>query len=120
MAHKNYNKISKLTDSPAVEPEVNENVEVTEPAVVEEVAPAPVEVKAPVVEKKFGIVTNCSRLNVRSKASTNSDVVCVINTGTEVEITGDRDNSEFYKVRSVDKANHFTGFCMKKFITIKQ
>lgn len=119
MAHKNYNKISKPVESPAAEQEVIENVEVTEPVVVEEVAPAPVEVKAPVVEKKFGVVSNCSRLNVRSKASINADIVCVINAGTEIEITGDRDNSEFYKVRSIDKANHFTGFCMKKFIAIK-
>lgn len=119
MAHKNYNKMSRSIENPAVEPEVIKNVEVTEPAVVEEVAPAPVEVKATVVEKKFGVVSNCSRLNVRSKASINSDVVCVINAGTEVEIIGDRANSEFYKVKVDNVTEGYVGFCMKKFIAIK-
>ena len=72
-----------------------------------------VEPKAP--KKVFGVVDNCELLNVRATASTDGEVVKVINRGTKLEIDESESTSEFYKVknRSCD------GFCMKNFITVE-
>ena len=72
-----------------------------------------VELKAP--KKVFGIVDNCELLNVRATASTEGEVVKVINRGTKLESNEAESTSEFYKVknRSCD------GFCMKNFITVE-
>lgn len=76
--------------------------------VVNEVVEEPVEI--------IGVVTGCNLLNVRSKPSAKSDVVCTIKKDTEVVIDEAKSTRDFYKVTSKD----FNGYCMKKFITIKQ
>ena len=106
---KNYNKIS--TDKVKNE---SENLD----AVVEESkVDTPVE---PVIENKIGVVCNCEKLNVRSKPTTKSDVVCVIPKGTEVEINKDKSTKAFYSVVSKSDTEGFTGFCMKQYISIKE
>ena len=90
-----------------------ENIEVNEVAeeVVDEVVETPTEF-TPVI----GVVTNCELLNVRAKPSVKSDVIRTIKKDTEVEIDEAKSSRDFYKVCSKD----FNGYCMKKFITIKQ
>ena len=102
---KNYNKIS--TDKVKTE---SENLA---PVVEESLVDAPAE---PVIKNKIGVVCNCEKLNVRSKPTTKSDVVCIIAKGTEVEINDDKSTKGFYNVTSKD----FTGFCMKQYISIKE
>ena len=105
---KNYNKIS-------TEKAKAENVEVVE--AVETVGTA--EAVAEVVEEpkvKIGVVANCENLNVRVKPNVKSDVVCVIAKGTEVEIKDAGSTRDFYNVITAD----FTGFCMKKYISVKK
>lgn len=72
-----------------------------------------VEPKAP--KKVFGIVDNCELLNVRATASTDGEVVKVINRGTKLEINESESTSEFYKVKN----KSCDGFCMKNFITVE-
>lgn len=100
MSKKNYNKISTENASVEEVTPVEETVETVEPA-------------APVVV--IGVVTGCKKLNVRTKPNKKSDVVCVIDADTKVEIDEDASSRDFYKVKS----KNFTGYCMKKFITIK-
>lgn len=83
----------------------------TENVEVNEVVETPVE-STPVI----GVVTDCDLLNVRNKPSVKSNVICTIKSGTEVEIDETKSSRDFYKVCSKD----FNGYCMKKFITIKQ
>lgn len=72
------------------------------------------EVKKPV---RKGFVDNCALLNVRStpNADNGSNLTAILNAGAEVNII-DNANDEFYKIKTV---NGFTGFVMKKFITLK-
>lgn len=63
----------------------------------------------------LGVVTDCSKLNVRKKANIKSEVASVINAKTEVTVYPDESTKDWYKV----KVNDVIGFCMKKFIKIK-
>lgn len=66
-------------------------------------------------KKVFGIVDNCELLNVRATASTDGEVVKVINRGTKLEINEAESTNEFYKVKN----KSCDGFCMKDFITVE-
>lgn len=81
----------------AVTPEVEEKVEEVTPKTL------------------VGVVTDCAKLNVRKKADVKADVIAVIDAKTEVTVNTDESVKDWYKVnvKGVD------GFCMKKFITIK-
>lgn len=69
---------------------------------------------APKKEKpvKKGVVVN-GNLNMRRRATVDSDVACVLECGTEVIILSDKDLA-FYKI-AVDGLE---GYCMKEFIKI--
>ena len=90
-----------------VEGEVAEHVEtkVAEPELV----------KAEVI--KFGVVSNCEKLNVRNYANVKSKILCVINKGDKVKIDDAKSTKDFYKVILKTGAE---GFCMKKYITVRQ
>lgn len=99
----NYNKMSEKS--------VKETKTVETVGTVEEtVAPPP--------EPVFGVVDNCTKLNVRVKPNKDADVVCVIAKGTEVIIEKEKSTKKFYKVYS--PTGPIDGFCMKEYITIKQ
>lgn len=63
-----------------------------------------------------GIVSGCKKLNVRNKPTTAAAILTAIDEGTEVVIEQPTVLGEFYKVTL---ANGVTGYCMKKFITVK-
>lgn len=67
----------------------------------------------------FGFVADCSKLNVRNKPNAKSNVVCIIDKDTKVEIIEEESAKDFYKVKSTGTKQEFNGFCMKKYITIK-
>ena len=110
MAKKNYNKIS--TEAAKANVEV-ETVETVEEPVTELVA------KQPENRIVIGVVSNCTRLNVRYTPNIKSNVVKVLDAGTEVEIEDD-ERKDFYEVCAVAGTEYFHGFCMKKYITIKK
>lgn len=86
---------------------IEEVVETVETVVEETVAPEP-EVK-PVVT---GLVTNCSKLNIRKKPNAKAEIIKVVNAKTQVVIDEEASTKDWYKV-TVSGVN---GFCMKSFI----
>ena len=68
-----------------------------------------------VLEEKtiIGIVSNCSKLNVREKPTKASEVKCVLNEGTEVIIDIERSTDTWYYVTI---PSGIEGYCMKQFI----
>lgn len=118
MAKTNYNKMAKIRE-PIDVPPVAETTSLDEKPVVEE-AIAPEE---PVVETKpenkiqKGIVVDCLKLNVRNNPHPNAAIELTIDKGTEVEIVGS--NGDFYNVRKGTTTEGFSGWCMKKYISIK-
>lgn len=125
---KNYNK-----------PKVEETVEQFAP-VIEEIVPevitsiaapdVPIEVEmstaiytgCPVGEpgpegRLGGTIANCSKLNVRSKPSTEAEVLTVLEAKSEVLIDPARSTTEWLKITT---ASGVDGFCMRKFVSVKK
>lgn len=120
----NYKNYSNNTKTETVEKEVITE-EVKETAVVPEATPEestavePETVTTPEPIKPIptiGIVSDCNKLRVRAAASTNADVLCEIESGSEVTIDKTKSTKDFYAVCT---SAGVEGFCMKKFITIK-
>lgn len=61
-----------------------------------------------------GIVTNCRKLNVRSRPSRDSDILTTVSEGTELTI-GDEVSEDFYAVRK----ENLRGYCMKDYISVQ-
>ena len=86
------------------------------PIIVEEekVEEKPVVVETPKVRYAIGEVHNCGILKVRKVANAKSEVVTVINRGTQVKVDFEESSETFYKV-TVGKNS---GFSMKAYIKI--
>lgn len=96
---KNYNEIEKLDN------EMIEEVGTTsEPETQES-------------ELVFGVVTNCVRLNIREEPSISAPIITEVNALSELMIDLAASNEEWY---SVCTEAGIEGFCMKKFVAIKQ
>lgn len=95
-----------ITEQQTMEPEVEESV--TAPESETEQEP---------VKPIIGIVTDCLKLRVRKQANTTAEVLCEIDALSEVQIDEKESTEEFYKVCT---GAGVEGFCMKKFIAVKQ
>lgn len=128
MSNKNYKNYTSYSAPKPVE-EVKVETEVVEEVVETVETPEAVEPQesTPVVEPQkpepkpepkplTGIVSGCTKLNVREKPNAEAEVVCVITEGSEVVINRIKSTMDFY---SVCTAAGLEGFCMKKFITVK-
>lgn len=75
------------------------------------------EVIEPVAEVKThaGVVYNCEKLNIRKSASKDSDVVTVVNAGSELLIDSAKSTYNFYKVCT---ASGIEGYCMAEFVKV--
>lgn len=93
------------TINPSIPVEVEDEVVVNDTEIAEEFY---------IVPKRYGIVTDCPRLNVRKEPKLPSDIVCIVNNGAKVSIDLDESTDEFYKVCT---ETGFEGFCMKKFVS---
>lgn len=69
----------------------------------------------PPEEPKYGVVTDCVRLNVRKEPDRESAVICEVNAKVELVIVESESTDEFYKVLMPAGVE---GFCMKRYITI--
>lgn len=125
MSNHNYSQYSnKKNNKPNVENPFVEAVKVTEvpEAVIPEKAPVEVKMVEETVETVVlpktvtGVVANCVRLNVREKAISNADIICVLDAGTEVKIDTNSDTAEWLRVCT---ATGIEGFCMRKFVDVK-
>lgn len=67
--------------------------------------------------KVTGVVTDCSKLNVRVAPSADADVVAVIPALTEVVVDAGASTDTFFKVIA---ASGVEGFCMRKYIAIRK
>lgn len=82
--------------------------------------PEPEKVVEPEKKDVIGVVSDCVKLNVRKQAVANSDVICVIDADTEVIVDEAKSTNDFYRVKSIPGVKPFFGYCMKKYITVKQ
>lgn len=67
-------------------------------------------------EPRTGVVTDCVKLNIRKRPSSDADILTEIPVGTKVQIFDKESTKDFYHVCT---ATGIDGFCMKKFIKIK-
>jgi uncharacterized protein YgiM (DUF1202 family) len=65
----------------------------------------------------IGIVVNCNLLNVRKEADSDSGIICTVSALSELMINLTESTDEFYKVYTVTGVE---GFCLKKYVAIKQ
>lgn len=97
MSHKIYED-SILDDS-----EIIESIENKE---IEEVS-----------EEIIGVVTDCLRLNIRMKPCKDSEVVAIATCLDELRIDCEESTDDWYAVCTVAGIE---GFCMKKFVAVRQ
>lgn len=105
MSKKNYNKMSGPS---------NEVITGTRNVVIED----EVVNNEQKEEKVIGVVCNCDKLNVRKKPNVKSEVAAIIGKGVEVEIINSDSTEDFYSVRGINQ--FVNGYCMKKYISIKE
>lgn len=65
----------------------------------------------------IGVVADCLKLNIREKPSKDSRVVTVVTCLDELEIDMGDSNDDWYAVCT---ATGIEGFCMKKFVAVRQ
>ena len=65
----------------------------------------------------IGVVTDCLKLNIREKPTKDSRVVTVVTCLDELEIDMGDSNDDRYAVCTV---TGIEGFCMKKFVAVRQ
>lgn len=99
--------------------EVEEIIEQPTEEIVEEVVEETIE--EPVEEEEInlaviGKVIDCKLLNVRTQPDKNSEIVTILPIDSEIIISDVNASPDFYKVLIGD----LEGFCMKKFIKIKE
>ena len=68
-------------------------------------------------ELVLGVVTNCVRLNIREEPNISAPIITEVNALSELMIDLAASNEEWY---SVCTEAGIEGFCMKKFVAIKQ
>lgn len=115
LSKRNYSQYSKKNESevieaftPEVETEVVEAVDVVIEPVTEKIEKKP--------KKAVGVVSGCTKLNVRANADVTANVVCVLDAGSEVEMNTAKSTKDWVAVRTADGIN---GFCMRKYISAK-
>lgn len=111
----NYSKMYPKENETKIEP-VDEVVEVVEAAETETVIEEPVATVEQTVPI-FGIVSGCTKLNVRTKPNPNADVAYVVSADTKLNIDLDKSTNDWYHVSN---AAGIEGFCMKNYIFIQE
>ena len=91
------------------DPILNDGNDIAEDAVVEESEEA--------VEDIIGVVTDCLKLNIRKEPDKDSDVVVIVTCLDELKIDLNNSTDDWYAVCTVAGIE---GFCMKKFVAVKQ
>lgn len=117
--HKNHVNYSKISTTPAVvenTPEISLMGVQTTPAVVYLESETTVAATAP-VEPIDGIVSGCKKLNIRKEPSRTGEIICEVSEGTALMIDPSEVNDDWFKVYTEAGVE---GYCMKKFVTIKQ
>ena len=90
---------------------------VTEETKIDETEVSKTEVSKTEVKTAEGIIANCSKVNIRKEPVKGDNVISVLEAGAKVTIIVEDGNPDWYKVVIKGKK---TGYCMKKFISVKQ
>lgn len=65
----------------------------------------------------IGYVSNCEKLNIRSKPSTEAEVLIIVNNGTTIEVNEELSTDTFYSVVAYcPEEITVTGYAMKEYI----
>lgn len=115
--HNNYNRMYNQTRDFVDEETVVTPVVEEEPAVVPEVVDEPVTETAEVTPMLEGVISDCTKLNIRMAPSTDAEIVTVLYAGTKLMVDSEQSEGEWYSVCTL---HGIEGFCMKKFVTIKE
>ena len=97
----------EVFEASLVDEQTPENVVETVEDSIEETPAAPV----------TGVVTNCLKLNIRENPNTDSKVVCEVTMLDELMIDEEASTDEWFKVYTEMGVE---GFCMKKYVAVKQ
>lgn len=73
--------------------------------------------KIEAVEDIIGVVTDCLKLNIRKEPNMDSEVVVVVTCLDELRIDPETSTDDWYAVCTVAGIE---GFCMKKFVAVRQ
>lgn len=92
----------------------------TEPATEEKVetvvTPEETIEEADAIKIVKGVVSNCTKLNVRKEPKKGAEVLVVIDAKSNVDVEPDNSTDKWYKIST---KNGIEGYCMKDFITLK-
>lgn len=111
--NKSYNRMFDETVAAPVEPRDLNPIE----PVVTEPTPMPEPAIEETVKFATGVVVDCNSLNVRAYPDRKAEVVSIIMADTEVQVNVTDSYDEWYHVFT---ATGLDGFCMKKYITVKE
>lgn len=75
------------------------------------------QIEEPTPLEIIGVVTNCTSLVMRAKPEKDSKIVSFLRALDMVIIKPAESTDEFYKVQTEDQTE---GFCMRRFISIKE
>lgn len=64
-------------------------------------------------ETVIGMVVGCAKLNVRAEANLFSDVVCILNSQSEIEINVDKSTKDWFYICT---ATGVEGYCLRKYV----
>lgn len=67
-------------------------------------------------KKIIGCVVGCDKLRIRKRPNVDSDIVSLVDVGTELQINDIAPNDKFYAVRTPEGK---FGFCMKDYVDIR-
>lgn len=115
---KNRNFEKQLEENKVVEETIEEVTEnVIEETIKEQIVEETVKETSDEIQLEvIGTVEGCELLNVRSKPEAGAEIVTVIPVDSIVTISDVNASPDFYKILIGD----LKGFCMKKFIKIKE
>lgn len=114
--NKQNEKMSNVSENVESLKTVENLVEETNNVSIEETVEETVEETITIKQYINGVVSGCEKLNVRKGSSKESDVLCIIDKDSEVQIDNSENSEEFYKVITTSGVE---GYCMKKFISLK-
>ena len=121
MSKHNYTQYSNKKNENTIEPEIDvviepvESVEVADHVIeTPEITMVDETVETVTLpETVTGVITGCSKLNVRVAPVAGAEVVCVLDVNTEIEINVANSTDEWF---SICTAAGIDGYCMRKFV----
>lgn len=113
MSNKNYDKTSSVDGTSKFRSLPDKMTDER----IDEIEVTPATTEEPSREIRIGTVANCARLRVRNNPNLNGEEMYSLKVGTDVEIDLLNSTDEFYLIRT--SSGCFDGYCMKKYIDIK-